>query len=376
MEKGRLLFIDNLRIVLVTLVILVHLSITYGGAGGWYLQGQADPFSSAVLTLFNASSQAFFMGLLFLISGYFTPGSYARKGPRLFLKDRLLRLGIPLVCYDTVVHPLLCVFLKAVGVYGGEQTIGRYLLSYYTSFHMGRGPLWFVEALLFFAGGYVLWRRVRGPCHRPRPARTVRDRHLVILAVLLGLATFMVRLWRPIGWAFEPLNLQVPFFVQYITLFILGILAWHHGWLSGIPARMGRRWLAVGLIAIVVVLPALFVLGGGPRGKIEAFRGGPHWQSFALSLWEQTVCVSLMVGLPIWFRERFNRQSRPARAASDSAYTAYIIHAPVIVVFAVALRAVPLPALPGFILAALVTVPLCFSLAHVIRNLPGARRIL
>ncbi|MCP4260915.1 MAG: acyltransferase family protein [Planctomycetes bacterium] len=96
MEKMRLYFIDNLRILLITLVIMVHLSVTYGGEGSWYYkEGRADEISTIVLTVHNAVTQAFFMGFLFMISGYFTPGSYDRKGPRRFFKDRLLRLGIP-----------------------------------------------------------------------------------------------------------------------------------------------------------------------------------------------------------------------------------------------------------------------------------------
>ena len=38
---------------------------------------------------------AFFMGLFFLISAYFVPSSFERKGTWTFLKDRFLRLGIP-----------------------------------------------------------------------------------------------------------------------------------------------------------------------------------------------------------------------------------------------------------------------------------------
>ncbi|MHC4356595.1 MAG: acyltransferase family protein, partial [Planctomycetota bacterium] len=69
MEKARLFFIDNLRILLITLVIVLHLSITYGGAGGWYYkEGQPDTLSFVVLTWSNTTSQAFFMGFLFLIS--------------------------------------------------------------------------------------------------------------------------------------------------------------------------------------------------------------------------------------------------------------------------------------------------------------------
>jgi hypothetical protein len=34
------------------------------------------------------------MGVLFLISGYFSPGSLDHKRARRFVKDRLIRLGI------------------------------------------------------------------------------------------------------------------------------------------------------------------------------------------------------------------------------------------------------------------------------------------
>lgn len=72
MEKVRLSYIDNLRILLITLVAMIHLSITYGGAGSWYYkEGQADMLSSAILFWHNGTVQSFSMGLFFLIAGYF-----------------------------------------------------------------------------------------------------------------------------------------------------------------------------------------------------------------------------------------------------------------------------------------------------------------
>jgi glucan biosynthesis protein C len=108
MEKPRLYFIDNLRILLITLVMMLHLSISYGGEGSWYYEdGKEDMLSAILLTWHNATVQSFSMGLFFLISGYFTPGSYVRKSPWRFFKDRLLRLGIPILCYDFVIGPLM-----------------------------------------------------------------------------------------------------------------------------------------------------------------------------------------------------------------------------------------------------------------------------
>ncbi len=87
-EQARFAFIDNLRILLVILVILHHLAITYGAEGPWnYRESQADAITSTVLTLFVAINEAFFMGFYFLLAAYFIPGSLERKGGKQFLKE-------------------------------------------------------------------------------------------------------------------------------------------------------------------------------------------------------------------------------------------------------------------------------------------------
>jgi len=164
MEKTRLYFIDNLRILLITLIMMLHLAITYGAAGSWYYRNVPEGTMSIPLTWYNATVQAFSMGLFFLISGYFTPGSYDQKGPRRLFKDRLLRLGIPILCYDYVIGPLMAYPLMKVGALEQGSTLqfngsySKFLSIYYSRFHVGTGPLWFVEALLILAGFYILWR--------------------------------------------------------------------------------------------------------------------------------------------------------------------------------------------------------------------------
>ena len=108
-NKSRLLYVDNLRFLLTILVILIHLSIGYGAPGDWYYNedGQIGTVSSILMTLFVALNQAFFMGFFFMLSSFFISGSLDRKGARLFLMDRLKRLGIPMLFYALVLNPLL-----------------------------------------------------------------------------------------------------------------------------------------------------------------------------------------------------------------------------------------------------------------------------
>ncbi len=378
MERARLFFIDNLRILLITLVIMVHLSVTYGGEGSWYYkEGRADMITSIVLTVHNAINQSFFMGFLFMISGYFTPGSYDRKGPRRFLKDRLLRLGIPILCYDFVIGPLTAYPLIKVGAQESSGSYFDFLVRYYSRFHIGTGPLWFVESLLIFAVFYVLWRVLVRSTVSPGQSDSKIPGCITIsiFALALGAVSFVVRIWLPIGWTFGPLNLQFPFFPQYICMYIIGIVAYRRNWLVQVPDAMGRFWLCVGIIFIIVLFPAIFVLGGA-TGDISPFMGGLHWQCLAYALWEQSVCVAMVIGLVVLLRKRFNHQGRLTKAMSASAYTAYIIHAPVLVLVALAIRNITLYPLLKFVLAGLIAVPLCFALGNFIRQLPLARRIL
>jgi fucose 4-O-acetylase-like acetyltransferase len=98
---SRLFFVDNIRVLLTILVVLFHVMIIYAGTGSWYYtEGREDFITGALGAWFITVTQAYFMGLFLLISAYFVPGSYDRKGAGRFLKDRLIRLGIPLVVYS------------------------------------------------------------------------------------------------------------------------------------------------------------------------------------------------------------------------------------------------------------------------------------
>jgi hypothetical protein len=317
------------------------------------------------------------MGLFFLVSGYFTAASFDRKGPRRFCIDRLLRLGIPLLVYDWLINPLTMLPLVWIKARGYDRDFGEFVSAYYGRFHLGTGPLWFVETILFFSAVYVLWRWLS----KPKSANSESTipvpgmGHIHILAIGLGLISFILRIRLPIGWSFEPLNLQFPFFPQYIVMFILGILAFRNRWFSRLADSFGRIWLGRACI-LIVFLPVLMIIGGAVGGDPEPFTGGLTWQSLGYALWEQLTGVALIVGLLVAFRNRFNYQSPLARAASDSAYATYIIHAPVLVYVSVGLRHIEMYPLAKFFLVGMIVVPLSFLIAWAIRKLPGLIRIL
>src|SRR5579859_3799128 len=155
----RLFFVDNIRIPLSMLVVIAHLANVYGGPGFWYYkEGTTDQVAANLLSYLVIVNQNFLMGLFFMISAYFMPESYDRKGPLLFLKDKLLRLGIPLLIYDLLLNPLTLYIGGAVPIPFG-QFLKQYLLHFPGP---GNGPAWFLLVLLLFTFAYMLWRWLSG----------------------------------------------------------------------------------------------------------------------------------------------------------------------------------------------------------------------
>jgi len=375
----RVAFIDNIRILLVVVLILFHLAIAYGGEGPWrYQESGADTITTAVLTLFVTINQAFFMGFYFLIAAYFVPRALERKGSFQFLKERFLRLGVPLAFYLLVVSPLISYGL-GITIWGYTGSFWGYIGDYWRKYELlDVGPLWFVEALLIFSIIYALWWRLAQPqAHQARSKGAAPGNVAVaIFALAMGLVTFLVRIWLPVGWYFAPLGLQFPHFPQYIGLFFVGTIAYRRGWLSTISEDAARGKLWGGIVAFLVALaPVLFVLGGALEGNTEPFRGGLHWQNLVYALWEQFLCVAMVISLLVWFRKRRDQQGKLARTMSSNAYATYVFHAPILMFVSIGLRSVELYPLLKFALVAAICIPLCFLAGGLVRKLPVARRI-
>ncbi|CAD7937189.1 unnamed protein product [Amoebophrya sp. A25] len=107
-----------------------------------------------VLSVMNLVNQSFFMCLFFFISGFFVPSSLQRKGAMEFLKDKFMRLGVPLVFGGLVLFPLTAAFSwkAAFGTewYPGLPAASGVLHKPDVWYIVGLGPLWFLEVLLVF----------------------------------------------------------------------------------------------------------------------------------------------------------------------------------------------------------------------------------
>jgi glucan biosynthesis protein C len=382
-QGKRLLFIDNLRILLISLVLVAHLNDTYGSVGSWMYTDPAatDMFTSTFLTILNGILMAFGMGLFFLLAGYFTPGSYDRKGGASFVRDRLIRLGIPWLVYSLLLQPL--VFYIVRGLPGSFWSFYPTYLQRVGS--IADGPIWFVELLLCFSLLYAAGRALMRS--RPQTASGTGPvpGYWAIFGFILGLGllSFVVRLWWPAGFQPNPFNVPLGYLPQYVSFYVLGIVASRRNWFFKLTPRMGRDWSLITLLATLLifggvvlpsVLPELGAAGTQQAGLTLA--GGFNWVAFGYALWESFMVVGLGIGLLALFRQRWNHQGKLAKEGAADVYTVYLIHPVVLVGFAYAFSVVALYPLLKWGIAGLITIPLCFLISSGIRRIPLANRVL
>ena len=378
--SARLPWVDHLRTLVILLVVNIHACVTYSHVGDWYSMSEHEPSMTQKIPfiVWEAHLQSFFMGVLFFISGYFAAGSLQRKGSGGFIRERLVRLGLPTLLYMLVIHPFILLGLNPW--HAKFPPVGEFYVRYLSkgTFLGESGPLWFAVALLIFCLVLAaVWAARPSLSVAPRALQTrgtpPSGRSILMFGVALGFASAVTRLRFPIGTDFE--NLQLCFFPQYIAAFIVGVSAWRHGWLVPLAASPQAKW--AGVIAVIggpIVLLTLMLLGG--RNGHEPFTGGWHWQAWGYAFWEQITGVGLALGLMSLLSRRFNRDTVLLRWLSDRSFAVYVLHAPVLVALMMMFRILPQNPYALSVLLTVTGLIMSYSLADVVRRIPGLRGIL
>jgi len=364
--------IDAVRVGTTLLVVFHHTAITYGAVGGWYYKEVPTDgsLSSMLLVFFCTLNQAWFMGLFFLLSGYYTPASLQSKGSWPYLRDRLQRLGIPLLVYGCVIGPATIALAQTSR---GKPFIDT-LLQLWRHGEFEKGPLWFAWALLIFAVGAVLWHVLRKPVRLLNTGRRFPTNNaLLIAAISTGVIAFALRLQWPVGT--EVGGLQLGYFATYVVLFITGCLAAAPRWLKCLPDAQVRIWRRV-LWTALPVLPLVVLLGGSILGIDGRPEGGWSVPALAYALWEPFVAWGVILVVLHRSQGRFRHPGPLGKRLARRTFAIYVIHPPVVVAVALVWRDVGSPALVKFALTGVVACVLCYLLAGLLLHVPGVRRVL
>ncbi len=359
----RLFYIDNLRTVLTILVIVLHAAVTYGSEGGWYYEEPTQDMLAIIpLTMIAAIFQSFFMGLFFFIGGYFTPGSYDRKGTWKYLLDRLLRLGIPCLIFYFGVGPLAS-YMAVVMLEGGKAVYAPHI-----------GTMWFAQALLLFGFLYAMGRVIsRTKAEQDEKSSFPAVWQLVLGGTLMAALTWLVRYFYPRGTGMY--GMIFGDFPQYIIMFVVGLIAYRQNWLASVES-VKQKWLWVALAVLILLLPLMMVLGEDPERGFDLFMGGLYWQAVFYATWESCMCIVVCLLILQVFKRRYNFHTKRSAVMSSSAYTVYLIHPIVLLLLSIPLQALPTHPLIKFVILVVLGTVITFPLASVIKRLPLLGHIL
>lgn len=370
----RLYFLDNLKIFLTILVIVHHVGQAYGPTGGFWQYKSNLHENIPWLGLFFPVNAAFFMGLFFMISGYFLPSSYDRKDSITFLKSKLIRLGIPTLLGFLVISPLEMYFYYTN--YSGNRPLNFF--NYFVNIYLGIGGkplwyktnagvpfpefnfghLWFVENLLVFSLLYFIVRKLIFKNTIKNDSKTFSFTSILIVGFLIALASVIIRIWYPIDkWIalFGFMQSEIAHLPQYIILFITGIIAYRKNWFIKISKKTGYLSLGLGITLAFIVYAAHLI---------------PPTADILFSKWdiyEAFLCVFLCFGLIVLFREKINLGTPKFRFLAANSYLAYIFHFPIVLTVQYSLDKVSIDGAIGkFLIVSLLSVVITYFVAAII----------
>ena len=360
--KDRAVWLDYLRGFITVLVVAHHSSLAYTTFASFNKVAYAasthpvvDTARSIVLDVFEDFNDVFFMSMMFLISGIFVLPALARKGPRVFLRDRLYRLFIPFLIAVTILAPLY--YLPSWYLAHGNWNFGPFLKDFFIVEGWPPGPPWFIWVLFFFNGIIAICYSRFRPIFDKAGARLARQANhparVAIFWYVLTVLTFVPLVvifgsspWTGIG----PFDFQLSRPLLYFGYFVLGMLLGIAGTDSGLLAKESRfntawPWWLVGSMLAYTALK----LVAAPIQALEDHGSIDETQARLLyrPVWSLSCAASCIAFLTL-FRRLFTRSHKIWTSLSANAYGIYLIHYGFVTWLQFLLLPVQLPALIKF----------------------------
>ncbi len=357
--SGPSLALNNLRAVVILVVLAFHSVLAYLD----FLP--AKPFAFDLPTyrwrsfpivdsdrwfgfdLFCAWQDVFLMSMFFFLSGLFVWPSLLRKGAKVFLIDRLVRLGLPFMLVVTLLIPIAHypTYLQTAL----DGSVATYWQHYLALPFWPTGPVWFLEVLMVGGLAAAALFAVARPLGDAlaRFSASVADTPARYFVIMLGVG---VVAYVPLALAFTPwewihvgpISFQRCRPLHYGFYFFAGMGIGAYGLDRGLFAVDGvlvRRW-PVWLAAALVTMLAWLGLTALTMGNVPA----PVGVQLIADLSFVPACgASCLLAIALCLR--FGRRQVPLLdSLRECAYGMYLVHYVFIVWFQYAMLGFALPA--------------------------------
>lgn len=369
-EATRHQALDNLRVAVIFLVVVLHGSICYMAYAPewWYV---LDPDRSMVFTYLVLLIDVPIMPIMFFLAGYFAYPSLVKRGSGRFIRDKLYRIGIPWAFGALVLAPPTAYLIYY------SRHLPMSLATFWRTDFWGKAfqqsVYWYLGVLLFLffltALTFALSRRFAALRPQAR-LPTWRLFSLFILGMSAASLLIGAGIAHPLDlWSHIYLLVYQPARVPlYIGYFVLGIAAYQGCWFTGQGYRPGLA----GWLPLCLASGLLYV---ADRIAYPATGQSIATTAATIVLFNLFCFSSLMAGIAL-FQAMPVRNRFLWRTQARNAYGIYYLHPLILYPMALAVVPVSLP-LPvkaaGIILLAYL---LSWGIsAAALTRLPGLRRL-
>jgi surface polysaccharide O-acyltransferase-like enzyme len=375
--KVRNFALDRTRTFLTLVVIVHHAVIPYT-----YF-GHTDPKSWIGFDAVVLATDSFFMAMFFFLSGLFVWPSLRHKAPQIFIRDRLLRLGLPFVIAAFTIMPIA--YYAIALRQNPDIGFSEFWWKTITVGPWPSGPIWFVWVLLAFALLASLLYRVSPGLVDPINRISLRgyDRPADFYFLLLGVTAVLfvpARLYYGPSYWFEfgPFSVQASRLLFYAAYFLLGAGVGAANLDRGLLSASGR--LAKGswtwVIATLVPYCLLWGLIAIKREILGNPPVQPNWYEAAYGLCFVAFSASILFAILAYFL-KFNRSGRSILDPMQAdAYGMFLVHYPIVLWLQYWLFDFDLPAIVKAVVAFVMTVALSWAATAALRKIPGAKHVL
>jgi hypothetical protein len=375
--KARNAALDRARTFLTLVVLLHHAVIPYTHFG------HTDPRSWIGFDAVVLATDSFFMAMFFFLSGLFTWPGIGRKAPHVFLRDRLLRLGLPFAIAAVTLIPI-AYYAVELRLHPGT-TFAAFWWKTVTVGPWPSGPLWFIWVLLVFDLTASLLYRVSATLVDPINRMSLKgfDRPAVFYGFLvavtaIGYIPLLVYFGANRWFEFGPFSVQASRLLLYAFYFFVGVGVGAANFNRGILSEDGKlpkdRWLW--LIATLVPYVLMWVMIAIKREILGNPNTLPDWYQVVYGLFYVLFSAAILLTILAFFLHSKAPGPNLLDRMQADAYGIFLVHYPIVLWLQYWMFDFDWPAIVKATIAFVLTVILSWAATAALRRIPGASHVL
>jgi len=377
-KRARNAALDHARTFLTLVVVLHHAVIPYT-----YF-GHTDPTSFIGFDGIVLATDSFFMAMFFFLSGLFVWPGLGHKPLQVFLRDRLVRLGLPFAIAALTLIPLAYYAIEL-----REHPEVSFAAFWWRTVTVGpwpSGPIWFIWVLLAFDVSASLLYRVSPTLLEPINRLSLRghDKPLDFFYFLVAVTAIVYVPLRvyfgPNHWfEFGPFSVQTNRVLLYAAYFLIGAgigAANFERGVLGTEGQLSQRGPGAWIVAMLVPYALLWVLITIKREVLGNPPVQPDWYEASYGLFFVIFSAATMFSILAYFlNQRRSEFSILDRMQAD-AYGMFLVHYPIVLWLQYWLYDLDMPAIVKAAVAFVGTTLLSWGATRLLRQIPGANSVL